>query len=63
MATSRSRYKFFDTVWNDDISHNQKGMQPDDFDELFQTENDILYPIPLEHRYRPDSIAKKFYGV
>ena len=58
----RSRYKFFDNAWNDDLNHYQKGMPTTNIGELFQTQKDIIYTIPLEYQYRPDLIAKKFFG-
>lgn len=59
---SKSRYKFFDEVWNDDINHLQKGFLRTDIVELFETDNDIIYQIPLEYEFRPDLIARKFFG-
>lgn len=58
----QSRYQFFETVWNDDIQHNQKGLPTQDVKELLLTADYILYSIPLGERYRPDIIAQKFYG-
>ena len=57
-----SRYKFYDDVWNDDINHYQKGIQSQNMTDLLIGEGDILYTIPIEHVYRPDLIAKKFFG-
>ena len=57
-----SRYSFFDTVWNYDLSHEQKGLIKQGVGDLFKTEKDIYYQIPLEFKYRPDLIANKFYG-
>jgi hypothetical protein len=61
MASS-DRYRFFETVWNDSLMHNQKGMVRDDIATLFKTDKDIIYTIPIEHAYRPDLIADKFFG-
>lgn len=59
---SESRYKFFDTIFNEDINHNQKGLMTTPIGDLFKTENDTYYKIPIEYQYRPDLIAYKFYG-
>lgn len=59
---SRSRYKYFDDVWNDNINHAQKGTATVDFQELLQFDDDILYTVTLEDQYRPDNIARNFYG-
>jgi hypothetical protein len=57
-----SRYKFFDTIWNEDIKHTQKGMMSFNIADILKSEEDLYYKIPLEYRYRPDLIAKKFFG-
>lgn len=59
---ANSRYFFFDTVWNDDLNHSQKGFPSVKIGETFTGEGDILYTIPIEQQYRPDLIASKFYG-
>lgn len=57
-----SRYNFFDTVWNNDLNHNQKGFLRNDIKEILTFDDDILFTIPMELEYRPDLIATKFYG-
>jgi hypothetical protein len=59
---SGDRYSFFETVWNDSLAHTQKGMIREDMVELLKTDKDIIYTIPMEHEYRPDLIAEKFFG-
>lgn len=59
---AESRYKFFEEVWNSDIVHLQKGFPVSNLTDLFSGTDDISYSIPLEHQYRPDLIAQKFYG-
>jgi len=59
---AKSRYKFFETVWNDDIQHNQKGQMNVNIKELFSQVDYILYNITLADQYRPDIISSKFYG-
>lgn len=59
MAT---RYKFFETVWNDDIQHTQQGIMQEGIKDLLLSNEYILYKIPLGEQYRPDLIAYKFYG-
>lgn len=59
---AKSRYKFFDTVYNEEIAHTQKGLAAFDIKELFKSSNDILFTIPIDYQYRPDLIAKQFYG-
>jgi len=57
-----SRYRFFRTVWNDLIKHNQKGLANIQTNEFFSYADDIKYQIPLKYEYRPDLIALDFYG-
>lgn len=60
---AKSRYEFFETAWNDDIQHTQKGLlKNDSVKEALKTYDYILYTIPLAEQYRPDIIAGKFYG-
>ena len=59
MAT---RYKFFRTVWNDDLRHTIKGFPDVDFKDLLSGTDDISYKILPEEEYRPDLIAYKFYS-
>lgn len=61
MATSRYS-KFFETVYNADINHTQKGFLKDDVKQTLSFEDDLIYEIPLIYQYRPDRIAEKFYG-
>jgi len=58
-----SRYDFFETVWNEDIQHTQKGFIDNDFIQKLKEADSVPYQIPLSERYRPDLIAKKFYGT
>jgi len=58
----KTRYNFFDTVWNDSLNHTQKGMPSVDLQTTFSFSDDILYTIPLEQQYRPDLVASQFYG-
>ena len=37
-------------------------MMIEDSMEVFKSDKDILYTIPIEHNYRPDLIANKFFG-
>ena len=57
-----SRYSNFETVWNDDIQHTQKGLIDPTLKERLLSTDYILYSITLGERYRPDIIAQKFYG-
>ncbi len=57
-----SRYKFFETVWNNDLQHNQKGQMTQSIKNLLLTADYVLYSIPLSEKYRPDITAQKFYG-
>jgi len=58
-----SRYdKFFDTVFNVEINHDQKGFLQEDIKDRISFSDDIIYEIPLIYEYRPDRIAQKFYG-
>jgi hypothetical protein len=59
---STNRYDYFETVWNDDIQHDQKGFINNDLINNIKASSFIYYKIPLAYRYRPDLIAKKFYG-
>jgi len=59
---ANSRYRYYDTIWSDEINHKQKGMVTTNIGELFKTDSDILYSIPLKYQYRPDLIANKFFG-
>ena len=59
---ARSRYYYYEDVWNSEINHQQKGMMKYSLKELFSSTKDRYYVIPLAHRYRPDLITKKFYG-
>lgn len=56
-----SRYKFFETIYNDDIKHTQKGFLREDIKEILSGEDDIVFFIENEYKYRPDKIALKFY--
>ena len=56
------RYSFFETVWNDEINHAQKGMMRTSIKEEFSFDDDILYTIPYRNKYRPDRIAAQFFG-
>ena len=56
-----SRYKHFDTVNNAELVHKQKGFQTSNLEELFTSDDDPSYRIPLKHRFRPDLIAQHFY--
>jgi len=57
----QSRYKFFDTIYNPILAHTQKGFPTSSLKEMFSYSDDLAYKIPLEHKYRPDLIASKFY--
>jgi hypothetical protein len=59
---ARSRFEFYDNVWNDDLNHMQKGFQTNNLTNIFTGDGDILYTIPMKYEYRPDLIAKYFYG-
>jgi len=59
---AKSRYKFFEDVYNEDTKHTQKGFPKVILSELFSNDNDIIYTIPLEEVYRPDLITFRFYG-
>lgn len=59
---AKSRYKFFDTVYNEDMGNTQKGFMTQNLGELLRTDRDILYTIPIDQAYRPDLIANQFYG-
>lgn len=59
---AKSRYKFYDDVFNSDLNKWQKGMMIEDSMEVFKSNKDILYEIPLEHNFRPDLIANKFFN-
>lgn len=58
-----SRYeKFFDTIWNYDINNNQKGYIDENIKEQLTFSDDIIYEIPLRFQFRPENIARSFYG-
>jgi len=57
----QSRYKFFDTVYNTDLAHTQKGFPTNSLKETFSYSDDLAYQIPIEFKFRPDLIASKFY--
>lgn len=57
-----SRYKHFETVWNEDINHTQKGTLSNEFKTSLYNLVYSNYLIPLKYKYRPDLIAKEFYG-
>lgn len=58
-----SRYeKFFDEVFNEQENSKQKGFTKDDIRERISFDDDIIYEIPLVYNFRPDRIAKRFYG-
>jgi hypothetical protein len=57
-----SRYKFFDDVWNEDFLHLQKGFPNVSLPEYFGSIDSFSYQIPISRSYRPDLIAKDFYG-
>jgi hypothetical protein len=60
---SSSRYeKFFDTVFNEEINNFQKGFTVENLKERISFSDDIIYEIPLIYNFRPDRIAKQFYG-
>lgn len=59
---AKSRYRFFYDVFNEDENHSQKGLMEQDIKALFSDATDIIYSIPIEEEYRPDLIAKRFYG-
>lgn len=59
---NKSRYRYFDDVWNDDINHIQKGHSSINFEDLLKNNDDNLYTIKLEEQYRPDILATRFYG-
>lgn len=60
---SSSRYEnFFDTVFNEEKNNFQKGFAVEDFKERISFDDDIIYEIPLIYNFRPDRIAKQFYG-
>jgi len=57
-----SRYKFYDNVFSDDFSHDMVGFPTTQLSEVFNFNDNNSYKIPIEHEYRPDLIAYKFYG-
>jgi hypothetical protein len=57
-----NRYRFFDLIYNADLSHTQIGFPTNQLSELFSFNDNVSYRIPIEHQYRPDLIANKFYG-
>jgi hypothetical protein len=57
-----SRYKFFRTIWNDDIKHTQKGFPDIELYDYFNYNDDRNYRVPLKYEYRPDLISLDFYG-
>lgn len=57
-----SRYKFFETVYNDDIQHTQQGLITSDIKAQMLSVDYILYKIQLGEQYRPDLMAANFYG-
>ena len=58
-----SRFQFFPDVWSDIIQHTQKGiLVTKDLKERIEADGVQLYEIPLAYKYRPDLIAKLFYG-
>lgn len=59
---AKTRYRYFDTIWNSDLNHSQKGMPSVNLKNTFSGSDDIIFEIPLEFQYRPDLIANKFYG-
>jgi len=59
---AKSRYKFFDDVWNDNLNHSQKGLMTTNIGDLFKGADDILFTIPREDEFRPDIISSRFYG-
>jgi len=58
----KSRYKYFDSVFDKDNNRWQKGMMIEKIIDDFKSDKDILYKIPLEHNFRPDLIANKFFN-
>lgn len=59
---AKSRYDFFETVYNDDLQHTQKGFIDNDFISELKEVESVIYKIPLGEQFRPDIIAHKFYG-
>ena len=57
-----TRYRYFNTVWNDEMQHTMKGFPTNDLFTTFNFSDDIRYRIPLKFQYRPDLIANQFYG-
>lgn len=58
-----SRYeKFFDTVFNEEYNHEQKGFIKEDLKNQLTFSDDFIFEIPLIYQYRPDKIAQKVYG-
>lgn len=59
---SKSRYKYYNTVWFDKVQNNIKGSLKDDILPTIKNFSFTNYTIPLTEQYRPDIIAYKFYG-
>lgn len=58
MAT---RYKYFKTSVDPETGKVMKTIRTIDYNN-WQNDDDISYKIPINHQYRPDKIAKYFYG-
>ena len=54
---------FFDSIINEQTGKPQKGLMNINIRNLLFDENTVRYTIPLKYRYRPDLIAKEFYGT
>lgn len=59
---AKSRYEFFEDVWNDDIQHTQKFVLDNELKVKLNEYDYVLYTIPLAEEFRPDAIAYNFYG-
>ena len=58
---AKSRYKFFENIQGQ-LSKTEKGMIDNSILELIRNYEYFPYVITLAEQYRPDLLAKQFYG-
>ena len=59
---AKSRFNFFENVFNEEINHEQKGFIIEGFIDSLKNYPSKKYMVSLSDVYRPDLIARKFYG-
>ena len=59
----RNRYYFYETVRDEFLGEHPGIVNFQDVSDILSSDSDnVYYKIPIEHRYRPDLIAQKFYN-